>query len=131
MDRNTLEQIVPLLSEVALYSMRSGELERAKVIVEGLKSAFPEDRNVGLLEGMLFFAQEKFKEAENIYKELIKKSKDFDLAKAFLAELYLFTKRFREAEKLLSEAVKSKDSAARDFAKALQEGHKKGLFTRG
>jgi Tfp pilus assembly protein PilF len=123
--------VAPLLAEVAYYLIKKGEIERAQVVVQGLKELSPAGSSPHLLEGLCHFAKLDFGAAEKSYRSGLEREPDSDLTKAFLAESLIPQRRYREAEDLLRKVIAKKaDPAAVSLAQGLDEALKQGLFQR-
>lgn len=124
-------QIPELLAEVAYYLIRKGELERAQVVLQGLKELQPQQCSPLVLEGLCHFARLDFAAAERSYRAGLEHEPENDLARAFLAESLIPQRRYREAEDLLRKVMSRKaDPEAVALAQGLDNGLRQGLFQR-
>jgi Flp pilus assembly protein TadD len=124
-------ELAGLLAEVAYYLIRKEELERAQVVLQGLKELQPQQASPLVLEGLCHFAKLDFAAAERSYRAGLEREPANDLAKAFLAESLIPQRRYREAEDLLRKVIAGKgDPAAMTLAQSLDEGLRQGLFQR-
>jgi Tfp pilus assembly protein PilF len=124
-------EVAGLLAEVAYYLIRKQEIERAQVVLQGLKELQPQQCSPLVLEGLCHFAKLDFPAAEKSYRAGLDKEAENDLAKAFLAESLIAQRRYREAEDLLRKVISRKsDQAAVTLAQSLDEGLRQGLFQR-
>ena len=123
--------VAGLLAEVAYYLIRKDELERAQVVLQGLKELQPQQGSPLVLEGLCHFAKLDFAAAEKSYRAGLEREPENDLARAFLAESLIPQRRYREAEDLLRKVISRKgDPAAVTLAQSLDEGLRQGLFQR-
>ena len=124
-------QITELLAEVAYYLIRKGELDRAQVVLQGLKELQPRQCSPLVLEGLCHFAKLDFAAAERSYRAGLECEPENDLGRAFLAESLIAQRRYREAEDLLRKVISRKgDPAAVSLAQGLDDGLRQGLFQR-
>jgi tetratricopeptide (TPR) repeat protein len=118
-----------LLLYVGYLYMEMNKNEEAREVFEGVAALAPHSEVPHMALGHLYFSMGRFNPALKAHQQAVKLNPQSAAAHASLGETLFFLRRHDEAVKELDKAIELEpEGSAGEFATALKEAHKLGVF---